>query len=72
MKIVGYVLVERLSVPGDPNSPKLVYAQPKSTGTITFQELAEEIGGISTTVSDTDVLAVLNEADKAVARHLEL
>ncbi|XHU02056.1 DNA-binding protein, partial [Ornithobacterium rhinotracheale] len=33
-------------------------------------EIAEEISGGSTTVSDTDVLAVLNEMIKTCTRHL--
>jgi predicted histone-like DNA-binding protein len=57
--------------PGNPDAPKKYYAQTKSTGDITLKEIGREIAENSTTVSDTDVLAVLNDLTKALNRHLK-
>lgn len=57
--------------PGKPDAPKKYYAQTKSTGDITLKEISKEIAENSTTVSDTDVLAVLNDLTKALNRHLK-
>lgn len=43
---------------------------PKQTGDVNLKSLAKEISGGSTTVSDTDVLAVLNDLIKVLNRHL--
>jgi len=67
---VNYVLVERGN-PGKPEAPKKFYAQAKSSGELTFRKLSKEIAEGSTTVSDTDVLAVLNDLTKVLRRHLE-
>jgi predicted histone-like DNA-binding protein len=67
---VNYVLVEK-GHPGDPNAPKKFYAQTKSSGELTLRKLSKEIAEGSTTVSDTDVLAVLNDLTKVLRRHLE-
>ena len=40
------------------------------SGELTFRNLSKEIADGSTTVSDTDVLAVLNDLTKLLARHL--
>ncbi len=66
---IKYVLVEK-GRPDNPAAPKKYYAQAKSGGDITFKKLAQEISGGSTTVSDSDVLAVLNELAKLLKRHL--
>jgi predicted histone-like DNA-binding protein len=66
---VNYVLVERGN-PGNPKAGKKFYAQSKSRGELTFRELSKEIAEGSTTVSDTDVLAVLNDLAKVLCRHL--
>jgi len=56
--------------PGKPDAPKKFYANAKSSGEVTFRSLSKEIAGASTTVSDTDVLAVLNDLTKVLSRHL--
>jgi predicted histone-like DNA-binding protein len=67
---VNYVTVQKGN-PGNPESPKKVYAQAKARGELTFRKLSKEIADGSTTVSDTDVLAVLNDLTKTLKRHLE-
>ena len=67
---VKYNVVER----GNPlrkGEPKKWYATAKSSGELTFRKLSKEIAEGSTTVSDTDVLAVLNDLTKVLKRHLE-
>jgi predicted histone-like DNA-binding protein len=66
---VQYSLAEKGN-PSDQSAPKKFYANAKSTGEVTFRSLSKEIAGGSTTVSDTDVLAVLNDLTKALAKHL--
>ncbi|APD07047.1 hypothetical protein UJ101_01531 [Flavobacteriaceae bacterium UJ101] len=66
---VTYVLVERAN-PQDREAPKKFYATSKSSGELTFRKLSKEIAEGSTTVSDTDVLAVLNDLIKILNRHL--
>lgn len=56
--------------PSKPQEPKKYYASAKSSGEVTFRSLSKEISSGSTTVSDTDVLAVLNDLSKALAKHL--
>ena len=56
--------------PGKPNEPKKWYANAKASGEVTFKELSKEISQGSTTVSDTDVMAVLNDLTKLLSRHL--
>lgn len=67
---VSYVLVEKGN-PGNPDAPKKFYAQAKSRGELTFKKLGKEIAEGSTTVSDSDVMAVLNDLTKVLRRHLE-
>ena len=66
---VQYSLSEKGN-PANPDAPKKFYARAKSTGEITFRRLSKEIAGGSTTVSDTDVLAVLNDLTKILSKHL--
>lgn len=66
---VSYVVVERGN-PANPQVPKKWYAQGKSVGEFNFKQLGKEIAEGGTTVSDTDVLAVLNDLTKVVRRHL--
>lgn len=66
---VTYRLVERGN-PMKKDEPKKFYAQAKSRGELTFRRLAKEIAEGSTTVSDSDVLAVLNDLTKVLKRHL--
>ena len=67
---VNYVIAQRGN-PTKPEDPKKFYAQAKSSGELTFRKLSKEIAEGSTTVSDTDVLAVLNDLVKALRRHLD-
>jgi predicted histone-like DNA-binding protein len=67
---VKYSVNERGN-PLNPKQPKKWYANAKSTGELTFRKLSREIAEGSTTVSDTDVLAVLNDLTKILRRHLE-
>lgn len=67
---VNYVLTQKGN-PGNPEAPKKFYAQAKSKGELTLRKLSKEIAEGSTTVSDTDVLAVLNDLTKVLKRHLD-
>ena len=67
---VKYNVSERAN-PLKPTDPKKWYANAKSAGDFTFRQLGKEIAQGSTTVSDTDVLAVLNDLIKILRRHLE-
>lgn len=67
---VKYVLALKGN-PGNPAAPKKFYAQTKCTGDITLKQISREIAENSTTVSDTDVLAVLNDLTKILNRHLK-
>jgi len=66
---VSYVVVGRGN-PLKPENPKKFYAQAKASGEVTLKRLSREIAKGSTTVSDTDVLAVLNDLTKMLTRHL--
>lgn len=66
---VSYVVVERAN-PLKQEEPKKFYAQAKSSGELTLKKLSKEIAQGSTTVSDTDVLAVLNDLTKLLVWHL--
>lgn len=66
---VKYVLTKKRN-PSDSQAPKKVYAQAKGDGEVTFKKLSQEIAEGSTTVSDSDVLAVLNDLTKCLRRHL--
>ncbi len=66
---VKYNVVERKN-PQDKNAPSKFYANSKADGEINLKEIAKEISGGSTTVSDTDVLAVLNDLVKCMGKHL--
>jgi predicted histone-like DNA-binding protein len=66
---VTYVLTQRGN-PGNPEAPKKFYAQAKAREELTFRKLSKEIAEGSTTVSDSDVLAVLNDLTKVLKRHL--
>ena len=67
---VKFKLVE-MGNPQKPSDPKKWYARAKSSGELTFRKLSKEISEGSTTVSDTDVLAVLSDLTKILRRHLE-
>lgn len=66
---VNYVIVSRGN-PSDKEAPKKYYAQAKSSGELTFRKLCKEVADASTTVSDTDVMAVINDLIKIAKRHL--
>ena len=66
---VTYTLTQKGN-PGDQTAPKKFYAQAKAREELTFRKLSKEIAEGSTTVSDTDVLAVLNDLTKVLKRHL--
>lgn len=66
---VKYNVVERKNPLNQTAQPKF-YAIAKADGEINLRAIAKEIAGGSTTVSDTDVLAVLNDLIKSIARHL--
>lgn len=55
----------------NPEAPKKFYAQAKSSGELTLRKLSKEKAEGSTTVSDTDVLAVLNDLARILRRHLD-
>lgn len=66
---IHYTLASRKNLQ-DPEAAPKFYAVAKSVGEITLEDLADKIASGSTTVSDTDVLAVLNEAAKLVETEL--
>lgn len=67
---VSYVIIPKAN-PQDRKAPAKYYAQAKSRGELTFRKLSKEIAEGSTTVSDTDVMAVLNDLIKVLRRHLD-
>ena len=67
---ITYVVTEK-GMLNDPAAPKKWYATAKSSGELTFRKLAKEIAEGGSTVSDSDVLAVLNDLNKILRRHLE-
>lgn len=66
---VKYTLSEKGN-PSNPNAPKKWYASAIADGELSFRELSKEIAQGSTTVSDTDVMAVLNDLIKILGRNL--
>ncbi|MDO4782484.1 MAG: DNA-binding domain-containing protein [Capnocytophaga felis] len=66
---VKYNIVERKNLLDKEAQPKF-YASAKADGEISFRALAKEIATGSSTVSDTDVLAVLNDLTKVLVKHL--
>lgn len=66
---VKYTLSEKGN-PRDLKAPKKWYANAKADGELTFKDLGKEISQGSTTVSDTDVMAVLNDLIKVLGRNL--
>ncbi|ATA73436.1 MULTISPECIES: HU family DNA-binding protein [Capnocytophaga] len=66
---VKYNVVGRKNPQKPEEAPKF-YASAKADGEITLKAIAKEIATGSTTVSDTDVLATLNELTKVLIKHL--
>lgn len=56
--------------PQKPEEAPKYYASAKADGEVNLKAIAKEIAGGSTTVSDTDVLATLNEFTKILTKHL--
>jgi predicted histone-like DNA-binding protein len=56
--------------PNKPDEPQKFYANTKANGEMNFRQLAKDIAAGSTTVSDSDAMAVLNELIKILCRHL--
>ena len=66
---VKFNIVERKNILNKEAAPKF-YASAKADGEVTLKSISKEIAGSSTTVSDTAVLAVLNEFTKIMQKHL--
>lgn len=66
---VKYNVIERKNPLKPTEAPKF-YASAKADGEVSFKALAKEIAGAGSTVSDTDVLAVLNDLTKALVKYL--
>ena len=65
---VKYNVIERKNLLKPTEAPKF-YASAKADGEVSFKALAKEIAGAGSTVSDTDVLAVLNDLTKALVKY---
>lgn len=66
---VKYNVVERKNLLDKTVAPKF-YASAKADGEINLKAISREISTASSTVSDTDVLAVLNDLIKVLTKHL--
>lgn len=66
---VKYNVIERKNLLKPTEAPKF-YALAKADGEVSFKALAKEIADAGSTVSDTDVLAVLNDLTKALVKYL--
>lgn len=66
---VKYNVIERKNLLKPTEAPKF-YASAKANGEVSFKSLAKEIASAGSTVSDTDVLAVLNDLTKVLVKHL--
>jgi predicted histone-like DNA-binding protein len=67
---VNYVLTQK-GKSGQSRSSEEIYTQAKAGGELTLCKLSRKIAEGSTTVSDTDLLAVLNDLTKVTKRHLD-
>nr|DAZ11417.1 MAG TPA: DNA-binding protein [Caudoviricetes sp.] len=56
--------------PRDPEGDKIYYAKAQAVGTVTINELAEDIS-YSTTLTDGDVLNVIRALIKQINKHIE-
>ncbi|GIZ14976.1 HU family DNA-binding protein [Capnocytophaga catalasegens] len=66
---VKYNVVERKNLL-DKQAASKFYASAKADGEINLKAISKEISNASSTVSDTDVLAVLNDLIKILTKHL--
>jgi len=67
---IRYSVSERVN-PLKREAQKKWYAKARANGELTFRKLSKEIAAGSTTVSDTDVMAVLNDLTKILCQHLD-
>ncbi|MGP2569626.1 HU family DNA-binding protein [Ornithobacterium rhinotracheale] len=65
---IKYTVIQKAN-PRKPQEKKW-YANAKADGEVSFKSLSKELSEMSTTVSDTDALAVLNDLTKLLSRHL--
>ena len=66
---IKYNIIERKNIL-KPSEPAKFYASAKVDGEISFKALAKEIAAAGSTVSDSDMLAVLNDLNKLLIKHL--
>ena len=66
---IKYNIIERKNIL-KPSEPAKFYASAKADGEISFKALAKEIAAAGSTVSDSDMLAVLNNLNKLLIKHL--
>ena len=66
---VKYNVIPRKSLQKPTEAPKF-YAIAKSDGEVSFKALAKEVAQTGSTVSDSDVLAVLNDLTTLLVKHL--
>ena len=66
---IKYNIIERKNIL-KPSEPAKFYASAKADGEISFKALAKEIASAGSTVSDSDMLAVLNDLNKLLIKHL--
>ena len=66
---IKYNIIERKNIL-KPSEPAKFYASAKADGEISFKALAKEIAAAGSTVSDSDMLAVLNDLNKLLIKHL--
>ena len=66
---IKYNIIERKNIL-KPSEPAKFYASAKADGEISFKALAKEIAPAGSTVSDSDMLAVLNDLNKLLIKHL--
>lgn len=66
---VKYNVIERKNLLKPSEAPKF-YASAKADGEVSFKALAKEIASAGSTVSDSDMLAVLNDLTKILIKHL--
>ena len=66
---IKYNIIERKNIL-KPSEPAKFYASAKADGEISFKAVAKEIAAAGSTVSDSDMLAVLNDLNKLLIKHL--
>ena len=67
--MINYSLAHMSSEPGNPDGQKKYYAKMQACGTVTLDEIADDIA-YSTTLTDADVLAAIRAFIKQLNRHL--